>query len=495
MNEFFVFRVFDEHGAFNKDELEEQVEAGRRRFVIYFPQNIEQEALAQAAAFFTANKAVVHAIERSTLCTENEVRLGRTMLTLYELKRMKVDLRSMSISLSSIEGFGKTAEESCLEKHFSLKLRKGFAKERFFASTFGKNDYIKNLNENAVIFRAVKTFCNKLGIRLLVTNKSADYIFVTRKYKEHFERAGYSYGKAGGVDTGEPGRIPLLMEKGYSPRTAKEMKSVCAKFGVKLALDMESLHISCLLSKKYNAKNKDFMRRWKVKIGSADREMFARCGFTIQNGKPIIYEKELDFIDEVLSLKRQLFIALLSTGPSPVFLDKEDLTEEELDNDKLLGILDKSDIPYAVSGEDQIAGFGAVRNTDYIVEDMSLEDEEDMNELDEEDLFEGDSEKEADELQEGSNEEEASPEDGESEEDDDEASELNEFFTTVEHDMILQNEAAVNVWNKMFTKHFGTQLAVLKEVEARNFINKVPEHNENVSSTLRMFKFAMENMI
>ena len=88
-------------------------------------------------------------------------------------------------------------------------------------------------------------------------------------------------------------------------------------------------------------------------FSAEDMEFVEKYGFFVRKGHPILHAKKVDLYESISVLRNKIEIAHLSGSVGPVFIDKHDLTPEQINPELLMGEIPKKYIPYATQGKQQ----------------------------------------------------------------------------------------------------------------------------------------------
>ncbi|MBI4979742.1 MAG: hypothetical protein HZC28_19850 [Spirochaetes bacterium] len=439
MKQYHICRVFDERHRFVSDELMYHLNLGRKTFLIHLPRDLALDEILLAADFFLRYDVSLCIHDLTFLHATNDINIGRNLQRIFMLIQKGVKVESLSYHFGSLYGFGREISELSVDEHIRLRLAPENDAERFLCAAYDRSLYKDGIDTLFEYMFNISQFAYQHKIQLLIKNLALDYIYITQKYTDKFSELGYT-AEEGAGKKGELGLIPKIIEKGEFPRSAKEMILIADTFDVNIALDLEHLLFQTILSRKYNVENKEFMKKWDIKLTKEEEKMLVKYGFTVKIGTPIIYERPLDFVDEIIALKKYIHIAHLAGSVGPVFLDKPDLTREMLTDDALLGTLGKADIPFARRGKSQLPIYEGIVDTLYHPPGP----------------------------------------DGES---------------AISYTKLFHNQKALDVWKDMFIETFTTQMVTLKEVGVTRVVTKMKDYNENATSMFQLFNFLMKKYI
>lgn len=435
MKQYHICRVFNEKRRFTPDELQYHVNLGRKTFLIYLPRDVEMQEIFVAADHFLKYDIALCIHDLTFLHATNDINVGRNLQKIFILLQRGVKVESLSYHFGSLYGFGREISEMSVEEHVRLRIDPKNEKERFLCAAYDRSLYKDGIDTLFEYMFNISQFCYQHKIKLLIKNLALDYIYVTKKYTDHFRTMGYVR-EDGAGQSSELGLIPKIIEKGEFPRASKEMRLIAETFDIGIALDMEHLLFQTILSRHYNVENEAFMKQWNVQLTAEEEKMLIKYGFTVKAGVPIIYERPLDFIDEVLALKGNVFIAHLAGSVGPVFLDKPDVSRDMMTDDALLGILEPSDVPYARRGKAQLPAYEGIVDARHTSGDGDLS-----------------------------------------------------------YTRLFKHPRSIEVWKEMFVEMFSASLVSLKEIEVARVVTKMKEYNENATAMFQMFKFLADKFI
>lgn len=442
MRQYHICALFDSDGTFDPDEISYHILKGRKNFLIFLRWNVTNDEVFRAADFLAEHKVNICIHDNTFLIEENDISIGRNLQKIFILLDKGVNVEGLSYHLGSIYGFGRNISQLLIEDHIRLRLNEKSEGERFMCAGYPIFMYLDGRKMLFEYLANISDFAEKYNLKVLIKNLCLDYLLVTDYHKEYFMNMGYTnvehYHRYSEEDLGY---IPKLLEKGEFPRTAKEMKHIAETFNVKLALDLEHLLFQTLLSQKFNIHNDEFMRRWDITLTDEDEESLEDHGFMIRPGVPLIYERPLDLVDEIVSLRDHIFIAHLSGSVGPVFLDKENLTREDITLDVLLGIVDEKDIPHTRRGKAQLSSLGGIIDAKY---DAEFEHED---------------------------------------------------RTQIAYTKLFEHDASLAVWKEMFMETFTNQVVCLKEIGVDRVVQKMRRYNEKATSTFEIFSFLVDKFL
>lgn len=437
-------QIFTPQGDFFSDEIESHIVKGRKNFLLYLPRETTKGSIEKCAKYLSSKKINICIHDLTYLHEENDVIIGRNLQKILTLIEKGVRVESLSYHFGSLYGYGRDVVDAVTSDHLRLDVKPQLENKRFFCSVFDRSIYKESIDTRLEYLFNIAEFARQNNLKLLIKNLSLDYTYVGKQYADVFSRMGYNgfYPH----EEGDLGIIALLVEKGEFPRSAKEMLLIVEMLNIEISLDLEHLLFQSLMSNFFNAENETFLKEWNIQLNKSDEKMLYKYGFTVKIGAPLIYEKPVDIVDEILSLKDKIFIAHISGSVAPVFLDKEGITKEDLDTASLIGILPKDKRRYARLGREQIPVYGGITESTF------------------------------------------------TEEKEEEASE-DEYIIRQNCDKLFKNEDSVRCWNEMFVEIYTLQIASLKKIGVKRVVQKVKGYNEHANATFQMFSTLASKML
>lgn len=361
MQQYYLINLFTDKGEFDQKEADRLIEHGRLHFYFYTPRNLNLRSAFALRAWLDKHQGVeLAAHDKAVLHPQNHYSIGKNLAFYRVINENKNYLKHVSFHMGSLYGFGRKAQARIVSSLKEKPIDPSRAKERFFCVEF--NQEKKNQFELAAIsyIKKIRSLAELSGYKILLKNLSLDYVLATEENKLDFIRQHYKLEEI----QKNLWLVPLMLEKANFPRHPYELLRIANECDVDLALDMEHLRFLRLVSQKYNTENPEALKRWAFDVRRDHREILDKQGYIISENKPIFYQKPIDLYESVFALKDRIAMVHLSGSIAPLFPDHDDINEDDLKVDTLLGLVDESKNEHLKPGIRQLSAIEGIEGSE-----------------------------------------------------------------------------------------------------------------------------------
>lgn len=362
MKLYYQVNVFNAKGEFISDEILQVINKNRKRFFIFFPRECRLTEVIAFQKFLAQHKNLSFCIhDKNQLVPDNELNVGRNVAFYTMLSHAGANIENISFHMGSLIGFGTNRNDRHIDSLLQYSLPEKMHNQRFLIADFTPDQYLKSYYRAVDCIKNIAAIFKETKLQFLLKNFSVDTIIVSQDKKQYFTDLNYI---PSSTNNNNIYSFPFVLEKGDFPRTSNEILAILETCQINLSLDMEHLQNTILFSQKYNIQNETLLQEWRIPHFTPEqKEFIQRYGFFLQKGYPILYQKPLDLYELIEQLQNKIEITHLTGSLGPVFLDKYNLTEEDITPEVLMGQLDEKDIPYATLGKEQQIQFSPIEHT------------------------------------------------------------------------------------------------------------------------------------